>query len=149
MITKTSIKIQDNVTLRGALADKGLDESVLSIPRVLFDRESARDDAGKAIKVPCAIDEKVHAVMKEGLEGIISQLAAFSEGNEEGSGARVRAAMEANIDGFRLDAGGGYTTTRKAELIAEGILSAADFVPPAKTGAKKVGAKAITATIEL
>lgn len=148
MIRLTAIKIQDNTTLRGAMAQKGLEESELSIPRVLFERESGTSDTGKAIKLPCAIDDKVHAVMKQGLDGIIQQIAEFADANGV-DGERIRQSMHANIDSFRLDAGGGYTTQRKAELIEAGQLVAEDFVPPAKAGKASTSGNAVTAEIEL
>lgn len=133
MIKLTTVKIKANDTLRGAMAEKKLDDSVLNIPHIVITAEK--------------VQVYVHTKMMEALEGIMNQMAAFAE--EQGvNPERVLAAMENNINNFNLDAGSGYTAVRKVELIDEGILSEEDFIAP-KTGGKSVGKKEVAGSLDL
>jgi hypothetical protein len=133
MLRLTSVKIQDNTTLRGAMAEKGVNPSELSIPRVVI--ESPR------------VHAKVHELMKEALLPLVQKIADF--GGSNGASTEVLAAcMLENIESFRLDAGSGYTSTRKLQLVEEGRLTAEDFIPPKKGGTVSSG-NVVTGDIDI
>ena len=149
MITFTSVKVQSNSTLDGAMANKGLDESILSIPRVLFERDSViNEDTGLKAKAPCAIDNKIHGLMMAALSGIMKQCDDYAVANGANEGDNYEANSRA-IRAFRLDSGSGFTALRKEQLIEAGTLDAVDFIAKPKKVTKTGGKAAVHGTIEL
>lgn len=133
MIKLTTVKIKDNSGLRGVMASKGLDASILTTPRVLIESEKAND--------------KIHSLMLEALSGIIDQIVYFAD-SKGVSGVDVKQAMIYNISNFRLDAGSGYTQVRKEQLDSSGVLTLDEFEP--KTNPKVVGGTTVvTADLDL
>lgn len=133
MIKLTTVKIKDNSGLRGVMASKGLDASILTTPRVLIESEKVND--------------KIHELILSALSGLMNQIADFAEKNGV-SGTDVMQSMVNNVDNFRLDAGSGYTQVRKEQLVAEGVLTMEEFEPK---GTPKIigGSAVVTADLDL
>lgn len=123
MMKLTDIKVQESPNLTGANRQKGITKDDLSTKRVTFSDPVHAAVAGK---------------IEEALSGIMEQVEAWaSEYNADG--AAIVASMRANIANFKLDAGGGYTSTLKAYLLENGTESgvevlAEDFVDPKNRG---------------
>ena len=135
MLTLVSVKIQESPELRGVNMAKGITSEDLSCDRVTLGEQ---------------VHEAIHNKMLEVLSDYMDKIATFAQDNGA-DGTAVLAAMEANIAKFKLDAGGGYTDTKKAYLLANGTDSgveviAEDFVAPKNRGGASTGAVKSSAT---
>ena len=122
MLTLTTVAIQESPELRAVNADKGITKEMFKSDRVLL-----------ADEVHAAVRSK----MAEALADYIDQIADEASYDCDTSAVdftHIRESMQANIDNFKLDAGTGYTSTHKANLIALGQCEAIDFIAPKKRG---------------
>lgn len=136
MMKLVTIKIQESPKLRGVNQDKGITSDDLSTDRVT---------------VADAVHGKIHEVMSEQLGYILDQLCdpanfADVEAAEKVDMEKVRSSMEANILKFKIDAGGGYTDTHKAHLVANGTdsgveVTPVDFIDPKNRGGSETASK--------
>lgn len=117
----TTIKIQDSAAgfLKGRLAEMGLDEEILSCPRVSLSDAECKVINGKIL---------------EALEGVFEQIETLvSSVKDAEEAAKVADSLRDNVLSFRLDAGTGYTNIHKKALCAmyeaEGI-TMDTFTPP-------------------
>lgn len=138
MLKLTQVKIQESPELRGVNQDKGITSDDLTCDRVLLSDP---------------VHAAIHGKMTEALEGYMDQIALFAEENGK-DGEKVRTSMEASILKFKLDAGGGYTDTHKADLIENGTASgveveAIDFVAPKNRGGATPSASSSEVTGEM
>jgi hypothetical protein len=139
-IKLTAIKIQESSKLRGLNQDKGITSEDLTTDRVLL---------------ADPVQDKIRSLMVEATEYIMDQVADFATENGK-DGDKIKASMIANIMKFKLDAGGGYTDTHKASLIANGTDSnveviAEDFIDPKNRGGAtaSVSSSDVTGVIDL
>ena len=138
MLTLTTVSIQEAPALRAVNADKGIKKETFSSDRVLLSDE---------------VHDAIRAKMTEALEDYMVQIAdpasyeddILPEELAKVDFDHVLASMQANIDTFKLDAGGGYTATHKAALIGtptgtndeDGnayVIEAIDFIAPKNRG---------------
>lgn len=108
-----------------------------------------------------AVNAKVHELMADALEGIISQIcsdAPYSGSTNHMDWEFVRAGIMNNIHDFNLLAGSGFSEARKAQIIEEkydslvdlGIENpTVDLFLPVKTGGTTSKAEETTGTIDL
>lgn len=104
-ITDGTVKV--NKDHQGTLVDLGILES---------DRKYRC--VGVEDTLATELNDKVHAIMQEALENIIGQFEDLAEANDISSTFQ-RDGMLANIAEFNLMAGSGFSTVRKADIIAD------------------------------
>jgi hypothetical protein len=131
MLTLTQVAIQESPKLRAVNADKGISKDVLQSDRVLL-----------ADEVHTAIRGKIAEVLTDYVDQICDpdSYPDVSEAElEKVDFAHIRAGIEANINLIKIDAGTGFTSTHKADLIANGTCIAIDFVCPTKRDGATAG----------
>jgi hypothetical protein len=124
MLTLTQVAIQESPKLRAVNADKGISKDVLQSDRVLL-----------ADEVHTAIRGKISEVLADYVDQICDPDSYPDVSEAELAGVdfdHIRAGIEANINLIKIDAGTGFTSTHKADLIAAGTCEAIDFVCPSK-----------------
>ncbi len=122
MLTLTTVAIQESPALRAVNAEKGISKDMFKSDRVLLADEV--HDAVRA-KIGDALIDYIDQMVDAGSYDCDTSAVNFDH---------IRAGLIANINNFKLDAGGGFTSTHKANLIASGQCEAEDFIAPKNRG---------------